>query len=97
MNGLWKDFPQKVQKHLNEVRAVSGARRCCARAPAVTDPEMCACPTQRGWNIAGWCVAPTAAVMWYGPSPLLSQDACLIASCRENQHSDHLLLDLQVC
>jgi len=37
MNGLWKDFPQKVQKHLNE----------------------------RGWNIAAWCVAPTAAVMWY--------------------------------
>ena len=22
MNGLWKDFPQKVQKHLNEVRAM---------------------------------------------------------------------------
>ncbi len=34
MNGLWKDFPQKVQKHMKEVGVC--ARECCV-TPSFSD------------------------------------------------------------
>lgn len=29
--------------------------------------------SQKGWNIAGWCLAPTAAIYWYVKVPYLLQ------------------------
>lgn len=79
LNGLFKDFPKKVQKNLSEVCGLAHQDRPCALPevhllcddsmnqllPGLEFADDCLrCPLQKGWDIALWCVAPTAATVW---------------------------------
>jgi Cytochrome b-c1 complex subunit 8 len=71
LNGLVKDFPGKVMRHLTEVGPCEHAAaqvplplhvRTSGRCILTLSPAA----LQKGPNIAFWCVGPIAAIVWCG-------------------------------
>ena len=107
LNGLVKDFPGKVMRHLTEVGLCA---RAAAQVPLPLHVAAHFCgriltlppaALQKGPNIAFWCVGPIAAIVWCDlPPTVLTFSTCDLPKTarKPGTHiwSQWRLLDLQV-